>query len=51
MLGNWSLGDYFKAEQLPWFYSFLVDEAKLDPERIYVTAFMVMKQLNVPKRH
>src|SRR3989339_657753 len=28
MLGNWSLGDYFKAEQIPWLFAFLVDELK-----------------------
>ncbi|MBP9760113.1 MAG: alanine--tRNA ligase [Candidatus Pacebacteria bacterium] len=39
MLGNWSLGDYGKAEQLPWFFSFLTDELGLDPARLYVTAF------------
>tara|TARA_B100000508_G_scaffold60333_1_gene47138 strand:- start:177033 stop:178874 length:1842 start_codon:yes stop_codon:yes gene_type:complete len=39
MLGNWSLGDYFKKEQLPWFFSFLVDELGLDPNRIYVTVY------------
>lgn len=49
MLGNWSLGDYFKAEQLPWFYSFLVDEVGLDPERIYVTVFQGDEGANVPK--
>lgn len=49
MLGNWSLGDYFKAEQLPWFYSFLVDEVGLDPERIFVTAFIGDKTANVPR--
>ncbi len=49
MLGNWSLGDYFKAQQLPWFYSFLVDEVGLDPERIYVTAFQGDESANVPK--
>src|SRR3954469_25512049 len=31
MLGNWSLGDYFKREQLPWFFGFLTDEVGIDP--------------------
>src|SRR2546430_4792351 len=29
MLGNWSLGDYFKAEQLPWFFEFLTSTVGL----------------------
>lgn len=39
MLGNWSLGDYFKKEQLGWFFEFLVDVVGLDPSRIFVTVF------------
>lgn len=39
MLGNWSLGDYFKKEQLRWFFGFLVDELGIDPRRLYVTVF------------
>ena len=49
MLGNWSLGDYFKAEQLPWIYTFLVDEVGLDPKRIYVTVFQGDETNNVPR--
>jgi len=36
MLGNWSLGDYFKEEQLIGFFSFLVEELKISPARLYV---------------
>lgn len=39
MLGNWSLGDYFKKEQLPWFFTFLTEIAGLDPQKLYVTIF------------
>lgn len=49
MLGNWSLGDYFKKEQLPWIYAFLINEIGLDPERIYVTAFQGNEEANVPR--
>lgn len=42
MLGNWSLGDYFKEESIQWSYEFLTDKEEglgLDPNRIYVTVF------------
>lgn len=40
MLGNWSLGDYFKQQQIEWFFEFLTEKVGLDPNRIYVTAFI-----------
>lgn len=49
MLGNWSLGDYFKQEQLPWFFKFLTDEVGLDPKNLYVTVFQGDEKNNVPK--
>lgn len=39
MMGNWSLGDYFKKEQLNWWYEFLIEILKLDPNRIYQSVF------------
>lgn len=49
MLGNWSLGDYFKKEQIPFFYNFLVEEVGLDPEKIYVSVFAGYDTLGIPK--
>lgn len=42
MLGNWSLGDYFKEEAIGWSFKFLTDKEEglgLDPRKLYVTVF------------
>ncbi len=49
MLGNWSLGDYFKSEQLPWFFEFLTDVVGLDPNKLYVTCFIGEEKLGIAK--
>ncbi|MBQ3470277.1 alanine--tRNA ligase [Candidatus Saccharibacteria bacterium] len=49
MLGNWSLGDYFKEEQIRGFFEFLTKEVGLDPERIFVTCFIGNEKYGIPR--
>lgn len=49
MMGNWSLGDYFKEEQLNYLFTFLTDDTEgigLDPKRLYVTVFEGNNQID-----
>ena len=49
MLGNWSLGDYFKKEQISNFFEFLTEVVGLDPNKIYVTCFIGNEKYGIPK--
>ncbi len=49
MMGNWSLGDYFKKEQLSWFWGFLTNDVGLAKEKLYVTVFAGDKKNNLPE--
>ena len=47
MMGNWSLGDYFKEEQISMLFEFLIEKIGLNPNKLYVSAFTGEK--NIPK--
>ncbi|MDO8623776.1 MAG: alanine--tRNA ligase [bacterium] len=49
MLGNWSLGDYFKKEEIPWLYEFLTKELSLPKENLWFTCFEGDTALGIPK--
>ncbi len=49
MLGNWSLGDYFKKEQINWMWQFLSEEVGLDMNRIYITCYIGDERYDIPK--
>lgn len=49
MLGNWSLGDYFKKEQIEWMFEFLSEEIELDINNLYITTFRGNEELDLPR--
>ncbi|HEX5456471.1 MAG TPA: alanine--tRNA ligase [Candidatus Saccharimonadales bacterium] len=49
MLGNWSLGDYFKKEQIEWFFEFLTEEVGLDANKLYVSCFIGSEKHNIAR--
>lgn len=49
MLGNWSLGDYSKREQIEWMFDFLSNVVALDMSRVYVTCFIGDERYGIPK--
>lgn len=49
MLGNWSLGDYFKKEQINWLWEFLTTKVGLDPNRIFVSCYIGNESAGIPR--
>ncbi len=49
MLGNWSLGDYAKKDEIEWIYEFLIRVVGIDPNRLYVTCFIGAPQFDIPR--
>ncbi|MBP5181138.1 MAG: alanine--tRNA ligase, partial [Clostridiales bacterium] len=40
MLGNFSFGDYFKEEVIPWAWEFLTENLQIEPEKLYPSVFL-----------
>ena len=49
MLGNWSMGDYFKEQQIEWMFEWLSEVVKLDMNRLYITAFIGAPEYGIEK--
>lgn len=49
MLGNWSMGDYFKEQQIEWMFEFHRDIVKLDLSKLYVTCYIGDERYDIPK--
>ncbi len=49
MLGNWSLGDYWKEEQLSWIFEFLTKELGIAKEKLWVSCFEGDEKFGLPR--
>jgi len=49
MLGNWSMGDYFKQQQIEWMFEWLSEVVQLDMSRLYVTCFIGAPEYGIEK--
>ncbi|UTX51556.1 alanine--tRNA ligase [Candidatus Saccharibacteria bacterium TM7i] len=49
MLGNWSMGDYFKEQQIEWMFEWLSEVVGLDMSKLYVTAFIGAPEYGIEK--
>jgi len=49
MLGNWSMGDYFKQQQIEWIAEFLFDIVGLDPAKVYVSCYIGNEKYGIPR--
>lgn len=49
MLGNWSMGDYYKEQQIQWMWEFLTEVVGLNPEKLYVTCYIGAPEYNIDK--
>jgi alanyl-tRNA synthetase len=49
MLGNWSMGDYFKQQQIEWMFEFHKDVVGLDLSKLYVTCYIGDERYGIPK--
>jgi len=49
MLGNWSLGDYWKKEAISWSFEFLTKELKIPVEKLAISCFGGEPENNIPK--
>lgn len=49
MLGNWSMGDYFKKQQIEWMFEFHKDIVGLDMSKLYVTCYIGDEKYGIPK--
>ncbi len=49
MLGNWSMGDYFKEQQIEWMFEWLSEVVQLDMSKLYITAFIGAPEYGIEK--